>query len=80
MSSEYSVLSTIIIVIFSFLYFSWFISSLRFNYRKKQDLNSEEILQKRSFLKSFADPNLGSKSVTFFLILINLFLVYKFIF
>jgi|TARA_B110000114_G_scaffold114129_1_gene119767 hypothetical protein len=80
MSSEYSVLSTIIIVIFSFLYFSWFISSLRFNHRKKQDLNSEEILQKKSFLKSFGDPNLGSKSVTFFLILINLFLIYKFIF
>ena len=80
MSSEYSVLSTIIIVIFSFLYISWFISSLRFNHRKKQDLNSEEILQKKSFLKSFGDPNLGSKSVTFFLILINLFLIYKFIF
>ena len=80
MSSEYSVLSTIIIVIFSFLYFSWFISSLRFNHTKNQDLNSEKILQEKSFLKSFVDPNLGSKSVTFFLILITLFLVYIFIF
>ena len=51
MSSEYSVLSTIIIVIFSFLYISWFISSLRFNHTKNQDLNSEKILQEKSFLK-----------------------------
>jgi|TARA_B110000285_G_scaffold203121_1_gene238965 hypothetical protein len=80
MSSEYSVLSTIIIVIFSFLYFSWFISSLRFNHTKNQALKSEKIFQEKSFLKSFVDPDLGSKSVAFFLILINLVLVYMFIF
>ena len=80
MNSEYTVLSIIIIAIFSFLYFSWFISSLLFNYQKNQDLNSENIFEEKSFLKSFVDPDLGSKSVTLFLILINLFLIYKFIF
>ena len=80
MNSEYTVLSIIIITIFSFLYFSWFISSLFFNYQKNQDLNSENIFEEKSFLKSFVDPDLGSKSVTLFLILINLFLIYKFIF
>jgi len=80
MNSEYTVLSIIIIAIFSFLYFSWFISSLFFNYQKNQDLNSENIFEEKSFLKSFVDPDLGSKSVTLFLILINLFLIYKFIF
>jgi hypothetical protein len=80
MNSEYTVLSIIIITIFSFLYFSWFISSLLFNYQKNQDLNSENIFEEKSFLKSFVDPDLGSKSVTLFLILINLFLIYKFIF
>jgi len=80
MSSEYSVLSIIIIVIFSFLYFSWFVSSLRFNHKKNQDLNRKQIFREKSFFKSFVDPDLGSKSVTFFLILINLFLIYKFIF
>ena len=80
MNSEYTVLSSIIITIFSFLYFSWFISSLRLNYQKNKDLNSENIFEEKSFLKSFVDPDLGSKSVTLFLILINLFLIYKFIF
>ena len=80
MNSEYTVLSIIIITIFSFLYFSWFISSLLFNYQKNKDLNSENIFQEKSFLKSFVDPDLSSKSVTLFLILINLFLIYKFIF
>ena len=80
MNSEYTVLSSIIITIFSFLYFSWFISSLRLNYQKNKDLNSENIFQEKSFLKSFVDPDLSSKSVTLFLILINLFLIYKFIF
>ena len=80
MNSEYTVLSSIIIIIFSFLYFSWFISSLRLNYQKNKDLNSENIFQEKSFLKSFVDPDLSSKSVTLFLILINLFLIYKFIF
>ena len=80
MNSEYTVLSIIIIAIFSFLYFSWFISSLLFNYQKNQDLNSENIFEEKSFLKSFVDPDLSSKSVTLFLILINLFLIYKFIF
>ena len=80
MNSEYTVLSIIIITIFSFLYFSWFISSLLFNYQKNQDLNSENIFEEKSFLKSFVDPDLSSKSVTLFLILINLFLIYKFIF
>jgi hypothetical protein len=80
MNSEYTVLSIIIITVFSFLYFSWFISSLLFNYQKNQDLNSENIFEEKSFLKSFVDPDLGSKSVTLFLILINLFLIYKFIF
>ena len=80
MNSEYTVLSIIIITIFSFLYFSWFISSLRLNYQKNKDLNSENIFQEKSFLKSFVDPDLSSKSVTLFLILINLFLIYKFIF
>ena len=80
MNSEYTVLSIIIITIFSFLYFSWFISSLLFNYQKNQDLNSENIFDEKSFLKSFVNPDLGSKSVTLFLILINLFLIYKFIF
>ena len=80
MNSEYTVLSIIIIAIFSFLYFSWFISSLFFNYQKNQDLNSENIFEEKSFLKSFVDPDLSSKSVTLFLILINLFLIYKFIF
>ena len=80
MNSEYTVLSSIIIIIFSFLYFSWFISALRLNYQKNKDLNSENIFQEKSFLKSFVDPDLSSKSVTLFLILINLFLIYKFIF
>ena len=80
MNSEYTVLSSIIITIFSFLYFSWFISSLRLNYQKNKDLNSENIFEEKSFLKSFVDPDLSSKSVTLFLILINLFLIYKFIF
>ena len=80
MNSEYTVLSIIIITVFSFLYFSWFISSLRLNYQKNKDLNSENIFEEKSFLKSFVDPDLGSKSVTLFLILINLFLIYKFIF
>lgn len=80
MNSEYTVLSIIIITVFSFLYFSWFISSLRLNYQKNKDLNSENIFQEKSFLKSFVDPDLSSKSVTLFLILINLFLIYKFIF
>ena len=80
MNSEYTVLSIIIITIFSFLYFSWFISSLRLNYQKNKDLNSENIFEEKSFLKSFVDPDLSSKSVTLFLILINLFLIYKFIF
>ena len=80
MNSEYTVLSIIIITVFSFLYFSWFISALRLNYQKNKDLNSENIFQEKSFLKSFVDPDLGSKSVAFFLILINLVLVYMFIF
>ena len=80
MNSEYTVLSIIIITVFSFLYFSWFISALRLNYQKNKDLNSENIFQEKPFLKSFVDPDLGSKSVTLFLILINLFLIYKFIF
>jgi hypothetical protein len=80
MNSEYTVLSIIIITVFSFLYFSWFISALRLNYQKNKDLNSENIFQEKSFLKSFVDPDLSSKSVTLFLILINLFLIYKFIF
>ena len=80
MNSEYTVLSIIIITVFSFLYFSWFISALRLNYQKNKDLNSANIFQEKSFLKSFVDPDLSSKSVTLFLILINLFLIYKFIF
>ena len=80
MNSEYTVLSIIIITVFLFLYFSWFISSLRLNYQKNKDLNSENIFEEKSFLKSFVDPDLSSKSVTLFLILINLFLIYKFIF
>jgi hypothetical protein len=80
MNSEYTVLSIIIITVFSFLYFSWFISALRLNYQKNKDLNSENIFEEKSFLKSFVDPDLSSKSVTLFLILINLFLIYKFIF
>ena len=66
MNSEYTVLSSIIITIFSFLYFSWFISSLRLNYQKNKDLNSENIFEEKSFLKSFVDPDLSSKSVTLF--------------
>ena len=79
MSSEYNVLSTIITIIALFLYFSWFVSSLRFNNQKLKMKSSNERYEEKSFLKIIFQ-NMGSKSIAFFLILIILFLIYKFIF
>ena len=76
MSSEYTVLSTIITIIALFLYFSWFVSSLRFNNQKLKMKSSNERYEEKSFLKSLVDPDMGSKSIAFFLILIILFLVF----
>jgi len=80
MSSEYTILSAIITIIALFLYFSWFVSSLRFNNQKLKMKSLNERYEEKSFLKSFADPDMGSKSIAFFLILIILFLIYKFVF
>ena len=80
MSSEYTVLSTIITIIALFLYFSWFVSSLRFNNQKLKMKSSNERYEEKSFLKSLVDPDMGSKSIAFFLLLIILFLIYKFVF
>ena len=80
MSSEYSVLSTIIILLALFLYFSWFISSVRFNTQKLKERNLNEKFKEKSFLKSFIDPDLSSKCISFFLIMLSLFLIYKFVF
>ncbi|AEA81147.1 hypothetical protein SAR11G3_00672 [Candidatus Pelagibacter sp. IMCC9063] len=53
---------------------------MRFNTQKLKERNLNEKFKEKSFLKSFIDPDLSSKSISFFLIMLSLFLIYKFVF
>jgi hypothetical protein len=77
MNSEYTVLAKILLGITIFLYFSWFITSLRSNAQKDHAQRDDATLTKKSFLKSFVDPDISSKSVSFFLILVIVFIFFK---